>query len=124
MSLIKIQATRDKGSTPGSVLTKNREAIEKTGLENKSSTPIYVGMLLLSLGLYLKSSLVGKSFASIPPEDSLSPEEENSVNEATLTELASLGRGLSDKNKLSDQNDQHAAKIEDAESSSIASYSN
>ncbi len=94
--MIEIKATRSQNSTPGSVLAKNQESLAKSGLEKKSTTPIYAGMLLFALGLYLKFSLVTKSLANTPPENNTLPEEEFAIENEPLASLAKLGDGKID----------------------------
>jgi Ca2+-binding RTX toxin-like protein len=74
MSVIQIQATR-AGKTR--VKSQGREQYELDDTEKNNKSPFYLGAMILALTVFLKSVLVSRANAAMPPEHAKDPHDQS-----------------------------------------------
>jgi Ca2+-binding RTX toxin-like protein len=90
MSVIEVQATR---ASKIKAKPEGREKYQFENMASATSTPFYVGAMILALTMYLKSVLVPRANASIPPEHNREPNDQpgNSDNaDLALADISDL----------------------------------
>jgi hypothetical protein len=92
MSVIEVQATR---ASKTKAKPQGREKYQFENMASTTTTPFYVGAMILALTMYLKSVLVPWANASIPPEHNREPNDQPGNSDNADLALADISDVLS-----------------------------
>lgn len=87
MSVIQIQAAR---ASKNKIKPEGREKYQFESIVSNSKTPFQIGVIILAFTMYLKSVLVPRASASIPPEHDRTPHDQQGSSDNHYIERADL----------------------------------